>query len=402
MIKYFILLSISVLIVFTLNAQEENNIDWYAATKLKTADGDADIKFGGRIQVQSVIFNQDSATQAAGNAISGSQLRRLRFYSSGKVYNKSLDYKLQLEFVGAAVGVRDAFITLRNLPVVGNFRVGQMKEAIGYDKIMSSNDIAFIERTALNNLHPQRNVGASLFNTSKDENFRWEVGVFQDATTQGFTNPNNTFNTTGRLTKVLLYENSEDLYRLLHIGVAGSIHNPSGGLYKTTARPETGFGPRYINTGEITGVENQTIIAGEFALFVNNLNVLAEYTVNSLDVNTSLNGNLNFSAFFVEAGWFLTNEHMGYVKSKGITEGMNPNKNFSTSEPGSGAIQFVARYSSADFNDVPITGGQMDILSFGVNWWLNPATRFSINENLVDLENVGNTNITQLKFQLLF
>ena len=43
------------------------------------------------------------------------------------------------------------------------------------------------------------------------------------------------------------------------------------------------------------------------------------------------------------------------------------------------AWELAARFSSIDLTDGPVDGGEMDILSLGVNWWLSPI--FNVNFN---------------------
>ena len=46
---------------------------------------------------------------------------------------------------------------------------------------------------------------------------------------------------------------------------------------------------------------------------------------------------------------------------------------------GWGAWEVSARWSSLDLTDGPIDGGELDILSLGLNWWLSPI--FNVNMN---------------------
>ena len=46
---------------------------------------------------------------------------------------------------------------------------------------------------------------------------------------------------------------------------------------------------------------------------------------------------------------------------------------------GIGAWEVSARWSNIDLNDGLVEGGEMDIASLGVNWWLTPV--FSVNAN---------------------
>jgi phosphate-selective porin OprO/OprP len=56
---------------------------------------------------------------------------------------------------------------------------------------------------------------------------------------------------------------------------------------------------------------------------------------------------------------------------------------------GYGAWELAARYSTLDLNDAGVSGGEMDVYSLGVNWWLTSASQFSLNYRYVDLDRFG-------------
>ena len=54
-----------------------------------------------------------------------------------------------------------------------------------------------------------------------------------------------------------------------------------------------------------------------------------------------------------------------------------------------GTWELSARLSSADFNDGLLEGGELDVYSLGVNWWLTPAFSFSVNYRYTILDRFG-------------
>ena len=66
-----------------------------------------------------------------------------------------------------------------------------------------------------------------------------------------------------------------------------------------------------------------------------------------------------------------------YSKKSGTFRGVPIAK--SVYQGGKGAWELSARWSSIDLSDGSVEGGDMDIASLGVNWWLSPI--FSINMN---------------------
>lgn len=57
-------------------------------------------------------------------------------------------------------------------------------------------------------------------------------------------------------------------------------------------------------------------------------------------------------------------------------------------ENGNGALEVATRSSSINLNDNPVVGGEMDILSLGVSWWL--STIFNVNLNYCFIANDRN------------
>lgn len=56
----------------------------------------------------------------------------------------------------------------------------------------------------------------------------------------------------------------------------------------------------------------------------------------------------------------------------------------------------------ANLNDGIIQGGEMSEITFGVNWYLNPATKIMFNYVYADLVDVGKTSIGQIRYQVDF
>ena len=51
----------------------------------------------------------------------------------------------------------------------------------------------------------------------------------------------------------------------------------------------------------------------------------------------------------------------------------------SSAEGVKGAWELTARWSSVDLNDGQVEGGDMDIASLGLSWWLTPFFGFNLN-----------------------
>jgi len=56
---------------------------------------------------------------------------------------------------------------------------------------------------------------------------------------------------------------------------------------------------------------------------------------------------------------------------------------------GYGAWELTSRYSSLDLRDGLVDGGEMDILSLGLNWTLTPTFIFKLNYRHIILDHYG-------------
>ena len=101
--------------------------------------------------------------------------------------------------------------------------------------------------------------------------------------------------------------------------------------------------------------------------------LLSEYT--RTDVSNPALGNPSFDGYFVEASWILTGEMRAYNNKGGVFGGIPIAK--SVYQNGKGAWELYTRYSDINLNDGTIDGGDMQIATLGLNWWLTPF--FSVN-----------------------
>ena len=107
----------------------------------------------------------------------------------------------------------------------------------------------------------------------------------------------------------------------------------------------------------------------------------------STDVDSPSNGDLDFSGYHITGSWILSGEMRGYNKKSGIM-GQIPVAR-SVYHGGWGAWELSARFSSLDLTDGPVDGGEMDIFSVGLNWWLSPIFNVNLNYRFIDNDQGG-------------
>jgi len=388
-------------IVFGTNAQDNDfKAYWKNGLRVESNDGDFKFKFGGRIHLDGMTVFPDAVIDTMIENRSGVEFRRLRLYSSGLVFG-NVKYKLQLDFAGGDVLLKDVYITITKIPFVGNIQIGQFKEPLGLELLTSSNYITMIERSLSNPLFPDRKTGIMLFNHVLDQRMTWAAGYFNPSDDFG-KYVGSKYHLTGRLTGLPIYRNDEK-YRVLHLGAGYSFQYEDNEEYVLKSRPESHLLPT-IALAVIDHAKNVNVATGELALVLGPFHLQTEYamTIAQTSENSQLqNDYYYFHAYHGIMSWFITGEHKNYDTKSAAFRRVSPKKNFGK-EGGAGAFELAARYSNIDLDDTDIRGGYVSNISLGLNWYLNPVTRFMINYVFANIKDTGNADILMVRFQIDF
>ena len=88
------------------------------------------MRFGGRIQLDGAVFDARNGIEELGDFDDDFEVRRARVYYSG-TWRDKFEFKTQIELSENNVEARDVYIGLRDIPIIGNIRLGHFKEPIG-------------------------------------------------------------------------------------------------------------------------------------------------------------------------------------------------------------------------------------------------------------------------------
>ncbi len=398
--KRLFLIALLFSFLFT-SAQNKNSFTtyWKDGLRIESANKDFKIKMGGRIQYDVMFISQDDSLNAHFDAENGSEFRRVRLYTSGTVYN-NIKFKFQVDFAPGKVVLKDVYIQLIKIPVVGNIRIGHMKEPFGMEMLTSSNFITFMERSLTNQFDFDRSLGLMIFNQHFNKRLSWFAGYFYPDFNTGRYHGDQ-YHFTCRVAGLPVYR-PESKYRVLHLGLGYSyqFHNNKEFSYKT--RPEAHLAPKYLSI-KIDELNTHNSFKGEFALVLGSISFQSEYTISGIKPSASSSSteeNYLLDAFFGAISWFITGEHKNYNPSKTAFDRLKPKKNFG--KGGVGAFELALRFSSINLNDEDLSGGQMNNVTAGLNWYLNPATKFAFNYIFTDVKTLGKSNIFQMRFQITF
>lgn len=375
---------------------------WNHGFDTSTKDKHFKYHVGGRVQLDAV-FLQDSPAFYAGTGPTGDQdsvgFRRARLRVDGTMY-ETIEWCAHFDFVNSTniepttpatesnlISVpapTDLWVNFSQVPLFGNIRIGNVKEPIGLEHLHSSRYLDFMERSYNQDAFygPTNNgftPGILAFDNWGDEHGTWATGIFK--------NTNNAFAYgvgdgeyawTSRMTYLPWYE--EEGRYLAHVGISGSIRDPNNGRQRYRSRGSLRNGPGGIdpvlaNTDFFTSDETDMLNL-ESAIQLDSLLMEAEYCV-SQDQNTP-NGDTTVYGYYVQALYFLTEEHREYEKKQGVFGRVIPHRNLG--ECGSlGAWQVGARYSKLDLVDGLMDGGTLEDVTLGLNWFLNPNLKIQNN-----------------------
>jgi len=381
-------------------------IRWDNGFKVDSKDKNFRLKFGGRIMLDHAYFTQDDDLDNAFGELEsndGTEFRRVRFFISGVLY-KNVEFKLNVDFAGGVSSLKDAYLGIKNIPVIGRVRVGHIKEPLRFDALTSSKNIAFMERAIPADLANERNNGILLMNDFLDKRLSIQTGIFRNADAFGNDKKaDKDVAITSRITTLAI--DNKDKEQLLHLGFSYSYRKPDTKEYKISVRPKSHLTKKYISTGIIPDVNTVNIINIETAYSHGAFTVQGEYLGSSVEKKSiDLKKMYNFNNYYGQVSYFLTGEHRPYKSSYATFGRLKPKKNFMNG--GSGAWELALRYTHTNLNSKDIIGGVQSDISFGTNWYLNSATRIMFNYVTTDISNKdvsrGNLNIFEMRFQIDF
>jgi phosphate-selective porin OprO and OprP len=328
---------------------------------VKETDGRSfSLQAGGRLHLDAAAYQNDEGTLE-----DGTTARRARLYLAGTVA-KHWEFKGEYDFAGTATRVTDAFV--RHKGGSAHWTIGHFKVPFSLENAMSTNDIAFIERSlAVDALTPAlRRIGLSV-NTAGN---RWGVtgGVFGSSIQGDFENRLDSGVSAGaRATMAPRFTDRA----FVHMATSFEHREIPGKEQLRLGRgAESTVADRFlVDTGDIDDADRFNRLGGEFALINGPWSLQAEYLTLGIDRETAADP--WFHGGYVQAGWFVTGESRPYDAAKGSFSRPRPEHKF-------GALELAWRLSHIDLNDASVSGGEADLFGAAMNYYANDNFRLSI------------------------
>lgn len=402
-------------------------------------DGDFRTHLGGVVQLDAIGFGSTpgitSIPDGAGTQESVT-FRRLRVRADGTMY-RYIDWVFEFDFAFAlqntdqlnaaaqnlglrsiplGVGVQagntinviqptTVFLTFKEIAILGNVRVGNQADWLGFEHIESARFLDFMERAPLADAFtaPNNNgytPGVSAFNTTPDQRIGAQIGVYKNnAYDSGVSyNIGDAWTYGGRLIWTPFYDEQSKGRYMVHTGFGGEYRTLNDGVSATTGfdnvrirsrgdlrNASSTLDPNYADTGNFYAT-SQTLIDPELVVQLGPFLFQTEYVASwfngakpAKNLPTEL-GTVTFQGGYAEVLYFLTGENRNYNRQQGVFGRVVPNANWDPKKGTWGAFQVGIRYDWLDLNSGQfVNGGNASDMTFGLNWFLNANARFQFN-----------------------
>lgn len=388
---------------------------------------------GGRFQVDGVWVQAPERVQFGKGGIGqfddAVNFRRLRLTAEGWIY-EVFDFDCEVDFVQTVnddptlppnpatnvinlPSLTDMWASINYIPCLGTVRIGNQKPPILLEHLTSSRFLDFLERSPLFDVNYHRNggfqPGIQIMNWTENERMTWQLGLFKNSEVLvPYIVGGGDYQVNGRLTVLPWYQ--ECGRYMIHLGLGVQYDEPHesvGAFFRERFLLRNG--PPTTHTTVALAILNghhQIWGVPEFFMNLGPFSFQAEYLANYLDsitmFQTQPQGTVMVKgapkSFFsqgayVELMYFLTGENRPYGRTPLHSNGAAPTRvvpfrNFHW-VPGSGcnplsvgAWQVGVRYSYFDLSNNGIYGGQVNEVTFGVNWYLNPNMKIQWNYDI--------------------
>jgi len=342
---------------------------------------DPDERFKLRVRARLLLdfFGTQSDDYTSPVTDDGAFVRQLRLGVLGNLYTNVI-YMAEIEFSNGTPRLRDVFMGLKNLPVLGRLKIGNMREPYSLDATTPIPFHAFQERGASTRAFGLgRNTGIRAHDELAERRLTWWLGLFRDNDGSGAALGDDTgYGLTAKITGLVVRDQFAD--HMLHLGFSFSLRRPTDDMSRFRARAGPSTGPRLVDTGDFAA-DFEERYAFAVAYQVRSLTLQAEgFVVRASGLGTDA----TFWGAYVLVSYWLTGEVTPYRKRDAVWGRVRPLHPV-TEEGGGGAWLLGLRYDRIDLTDDVIDGGEMDSITFGVTWMWTPNTRVKLDAVYADV-----------------
>ncbi|HKE93069.1 MAG TPA: porin [Povalibacter sp.] len=375
---------------------------------IQSADGANVVKLRGTLHFDGRYFLDDTAPDLSDTWI----LRRVRPTLEGTL-NNIWDFRFTPDFAGGKTIILDAFGAVRLKPwaVV---TAGKFKVPVGLERLVSANDLKFIERGFPTILVPNRDLGVSLGGDIAGGAVQYSAGVFNgvvDGNSSDAQADVETDNDRDWAARVFFqpFLNSDNFaLRGLGFGVAatyvdalGNVQNPGLPTYRNPDQQSffrfRGDIASTPNINETVFIDGERLrVTPQAYYYVGSFGALGEYVHVTTPVSRDTaagrrHDDLDIEAWQISLSYFLTGEEAAF-------KGFTPNTTFNLEKGTWGAFEVVARYNQLSIDEAAFAGGALSYVdpatspskatevAVGLNWYFNQNFKWQVDYAQVSYE----------------
>jgi phosphate-selective porin OprO/OprP len=318
-------------------------------------------------------------------------LRRVRPIFEGTLFEYA-DFRIMPDFGGGSASLQDAYLNLRPFGTLAQLQTGKFKSPFGLERLQSGTAITFIERGLPTEVAPNRDIGAMFHGDFREGLITYQAMVgngVQDASS-GDADTNDDKEVVLRVFGHPFQETAIAPLQGLGVGFAASLGEQEGATarYRTSGR-NTFF--RYASSVIEDG--KRVRWSPQAYWYWGPFGALFEYVRSSPQLRRPGASDIepDIDAWQVAASYVITGEAASY-------RGVVPAKPFRGSEGGWGAWEVAARYHELRVDDEIFDEGfasrtqsaeSARAWTVGVNWYLNPFVKLSLDFDQTFFEDGG-------------
>ncbi|MFT7171630.1 MAG: phosphate-selective porin [Paracoccaceae bacterium] len=294
---------------------------------------------------------------------------------------ESWSLRAQVDFSDSHIDWKDLVASYAGLPALQHgadtrIRAGHFREPFGLEAMTSVSHLPFIERSAASNAFtPGRSRGVQW--SEQTDHSLLQLGWFRRADGDVF--PNELGEETAVTARGLWQRGREPLagFELVQVGGSLSLRQPGEDALRFSARPGSQLMNRIVDTGGIDA-DSAATLGVESLMQWGQSSLVAELFGAHVDANGGEDGSLftgahlGFFTFLTKGHAARWNPRRGGIRSARVPDGLHAD------EPTSGALEAAARLTWVDLDSGDVDGGRSADLEVGLNWYLQPTTRFML------------------------
>ncbi len=379
---------------------------------VQSSDGNFRLRLRGYMHSDGRFYPDDSDQRGVDSFL----LRRVRPIVEATMYG-IFDVRFMPDFGGGTTVLQDAYVDARFSPRL-KVRVGKFKPPFGFERLVSSTELTFIERAFPTSLVPNRDVGVMVHGDLAGSTLAYAAGIF-NGVPDGGSADNDIQDGKEAIARIFAQPfraRRDSVWQGLGLGVAVSRGNERGVSAASSGLPTfrtAGQIPFFAFRGDdpvlgpvlADGTRSRVSVQGHY--YVRSFGLLAEHVLSTQEVRRgSTLATLDNSAWQLAGSWVLTGETPSY-------RSVTPRAPFDLKAGTWGAVELTARYSdiSLDRDTYPVFANQATAAkgaaawTVGANWLLSSAVKLQVNYERTRFDAAGavrrraeNDVLTRLQF----